>query len=412
MQAAVLGIDEHEKLIIEAKVAVEAAMQKLNQLTLDLEPKKKALTDVEKLKIASQTALENSSQVLVLTENSLKTAQVRLDERKALVTQQDQKLASAQAAATQQKTISDAIRFSVQSIVFAGRNILAAAATVGSSPSDSIDLFSLETRERIDSLKVALPAYSQAALAAVVPNDPTRPWKEALVISSPSVLVERVMALAFSVDGTQLAIGSGAPSRSGQLSIINIGDANITAAISSGTPSIAASLIDLHSDTILALAYSPDGKWLATGGADKMTKLIDTKTNSVSRVLEGHTHYVLGLAWQDDSYRLATASADTTVKVWDVEQGESLKTITGFGTEITSIAYVGKSSNVVTSTLNNLVRVHDTNSGNRVKQFSTTGDSLYCVTVSPNGNYVLSTGQEGIVRVWQTEGGQLVGEWK
>lgn len=411
MQTAAQAIVDHEKAMADAKAAIEAATQKLTQLTTELEPKKKALADIEKQKATTQTAMDNATQALVSTEESQKAAQARLEERKQLAIKQTETVTAMQAVATQRKAAADAVRFSEQAIAFAGKNLLVAKTVAGPNQPNSIDVFSLETRERIDA-RAANPQLATAASLAAIGANVQRPWQLAYAVDSPDIIVDRVSALSFSPDGSKLAVGSGDPSRSGQVVILNASDEAIAAAVAQGVAPVAAKLADLHSDTVLGLAYSPDGKLLASCGADKMTKLVDTQTNAIYKIFEGHTHHVLALAWQEDGQKLATASSDATVKVWDVERGESIKTIAGYGTEVTAIAYVGSTPNVVTTTLNNLVRMHDSNSGNQVKQFSPAADSLYSVYVSPNGKYAMSAGQEGIARIWYIEDGRLVGEWK
>jgi WD40 repeat protein len=409
MQTAMQGIMEHEKAMADTKAAMEAAMQKLAQLTTELEPKKKMLADIEKQKMATQMAMDNAAQALAATEETQKAAVSRLEQRKQLVASQTEKLNGAQALAAQRKSIAEAVRFSTESIAFAGKNFLIANSV---KTPDQLEVFSLDSRERIETRKINVPAVPRSALAAIGTASPQRRWQQVLSIEDPTAIVDRVTALAFSPDGNKLAIGSGMPSRSGQLVVVSVSDPDIAESAARNAPTILSAFRELHSDTLLGAAFSPDGLTLATCGADKMTKLIDTQTNAVTKVFEGHTHHVLSLAWHEDGQKIATASADATVKIWDVEKGESTKTITGYGTEVTAIAYVGATPNVATSTLNNLVRIHDSNSGNQAKQFGPVGDSLYCVTISANGKYAIAAGQEGIVRVWQIEDGKLVGEWK
>ena len=414
--AAVQAIADHEKTMLETKAAIEAATLKLTQLTTELEPKKKMATDLEKQKKDSQAAMDNAAQSLAATEETLKAAQVRLDSRKQLVTKESEELASVKTKSESLKAQSEMVKFSAHAIAFADANTIAAVRVSASQNTDKaslIDLFSAETLERIDTQSVSYPIHSNAALMAPV-SDPTVQgiWQQERLIDSAKIIVDRVTALAFSPDGSKLAMGSGLSSRTGQLAIVNVNDGSPIPLPSDSASTALGDTLDLHSDTILGLSYSPDGRWLASCGADKMTKLMDTSNNKVVKIFEGHTHHVLALAWQDSGHQLATASADSTVKIWNIERGESVRTVTGFGTEVTALSFIGTTENMVSSTMNNLVRMHESGSGKQVKQFSPAGDSLYSVATTPNGKYVMSVGQEGIVRTWLIEDGRLVGEWK
>ena len=400
LQTAMQVVTDHEKAMAEAKTAMEAAMAKLTQLTTELEPKKKAYADVEKKTAETKMMFENANQALVGIQENQKSAVAKLEERKQSVVAQTELLTAVQTKNATLKTANEAVRFSVQSVVFDGAGRISAAKLKDKAPTNGLDFFSIDTLERTESRPIAQPIVSAAELTAIV-RDARSTWQQESTWDSPAIVVDRATALAFSPDGTTLAIGSGLASRSGQLAIVNVAD---------GKP--VKSMPELHSDTILGVAYSPDGRWLASCGADKMTKLLNAQTFEPSKLFEGHTHHVLALAWQEDANRLATASADMTVKIWDIEKGESVKTIAGFGTEVTSIAFLGSTANTVSATMNKLVRMHDSNSGNQSKQFGPVPDSLYCVVASPNGKFCIATGQEGIARVWQIEDGKLVAEWK
>ena len=411
--AAVQAIADHEKVMAETKAAIDAATQKLTQLTTDLEPKKKTVVDLEKQKSDSQAAMENADKSIIATEETLKAAQARLEARKQQVAKETEDLTQVEATSATLKTKAESVKFSAQTVAFADNNTIAASVNRVVPETSRIELFSVDTLERIDSQLIQQPMKSIAALSAVIEYaHPQGEWQQERFIESPNIVLDRVTALAFSPDGNKLAIGSGLPSRSGQLAIVNVNDGKPIAMTSSTDSTTPSDSLDLHSDSVLGLSYSPDGKWLASCGADKMTKLIDTSSNKVVKIFEGHTHHVLSLAWHDGGHRLATASADGTVKIWDLERGESARTVTGYGTEVTSLSFIGNTDNVAASSMNNLVRIHESGSGKQVKQLSPAADSLYSVAVTPNGKYVMSVGQEGIVRTWKIEDGKLIGEWK
>ena len=66
------------------------------------------------------------------------------------------------------------------------------------------------------------------------------------------------------------------------------------------------------------MAYSPDGRTLASGAWDRVIRLRDAASGATRRVLRGHEQYLASLAFSPDSRRLVSGSRDKTVKVWDL----------------------------------------------------------------------------------------------
>jgi WD40 repeat protein len=77
-----------------------------------------------------------------------------------------------------------------------------------------------------------------------------------------------------------------------------------------------------HTGDVYAVAFSPNdgGRWIASGSEDSTVKVWDTRTEQpvLVRSFRGHTALVCGLAFSPDGKRLYSGSRDTTVKVWDV----------------------------------------------------------------------------------------------
>jgi WD40 repeat protein len=70
---------------------------------------------------------------------------------------------------------------------------------------------------------------------------------------------------------------------------------------------------------VLAVAFSPDGKQLATGGADRLVRLWEVSSGKPIRTLQGHTMTVTGVAFSPNGKRLATSSLDRTIRIWQLE---------------------------------------------------------------------------------------------
>ena len=215
----------------------------------------------------------------------------------------------------------------------------------------------------------------------------------------PKVISDRVTALDFSPDGKSIAVGSGPPSRSGEVIVFDVRN---------GRP--VRDFGDVHSDTVLGLSFSPNGRVLASCAADKTIRLLDLRRGEVTRSLEGHTHHVLSIAWQDDGQTIASASADQTVKLWNVQTGEQRRTISGFSKEITSVVFIEATNQVALACADGQVRLYDSSNGKSLRSFNASGDFLYTLSVTPDGASLVSAGQSGKVRFWTVKDGKLVHE--
>ena len=222
-----------------------------------------------------------------------------------------------------------------------------------------------------------------------------RGWQLVHRIGSPdstAAFADRVTSLAFSPDSAVLATGSGEPSRSGQLKLWNVSDGTFLREIP-----------EAHSDVLFDLDFSPDGKLLATCGADRLMKVFRVEDGSLVRTFEGHTGQVLGVSWKGDGRLLATAGADNSLKVWEADTGSQKKTISGFKKEITSVRYVGIDDRLVFGTGEGKVESRNSNGDGR-PGFAGDSDYVHSVRASGDGNVIVGGDQNGTVRIWKADG--------
>jgi WD40 repeat protein len=84
-----------------------------------------------------------------------------------------------------------------------------------------------------------------------------------------------------------------------------------------------------HSDSVNAVALSPDGRRAVSGSHDTTLKVWDLERGRELRKLEGHSHWVNTVAVSPDGRRAVSGSVDQTLRVWDLETGHELRVLEG-----------------------------------------------------------------------------------
>ena len=102
-------------------------------------------------------------------------------------------------------------------------------------------------------------------------------------------------------------------------------------------------ILEGHSRSVDALAFSPDGKQLMSGSIDSTVRVWDTATGTALQILEGHSNWVNTVAISPDGKQLASGSFDKTVRVWDVATGATLQILEGHSSGVNAVALDRKS---------------------------------------------------------------------
>lgn len=270
-----------------------------------------------------------------------------------------------------------------------------------------------------------------------------------------------VRALRFSPDGNWLAAGGGLPGESGELKIWKLGSPEPLLSLSA------------HSDTVEALAFNSDGVLFSTG-MDEVVLAHKIPEGEKIRALTEHVNRVLAIDGNKDGRYIATGSADKTIKVWDAKTFEVLINFDQNEAPINSIAFLptgneflsggddrsikawriqelqeggtnsalrpppsalkvegalfrvynghqGSVYSIATHPNGELfvsggadrnVILWDVRSGRQIRRFQGSSDQVYAVAFSPDGNIVAAAGRDGIVRLWDANSGKLKGELK
>jgi GTPase SAR1 family protein len=163
-----------------------------------------------------------------------------------------------------------------------------------------------------------------------------------------------------------------------------------------------------HKDVVGRIAWSPDGRRLASPSADKTIRIWNAVTCAVVRTLEGHTEDVLSVAWSPDGRRLASASSDKTVRLWDAETGKVLRKFEGHSRTVWSVAWSPDGRRLASASGDKMVRRWDAETGQVLRTLEGHSNGVTCVAWSPDGRRLASASFDKTVRLWDAETGQAL----
>jgi WD40 repeat protein len=160
-----------------------------------------------------------------------------------------------------------------------------------------------------------------------------------------------------------------------------------------------------HGGRMDCVAFSPDGKRLATGSSDSTVTIWDAQTGEELRTFRGHSEVVHCVAFSPDGRLLASAGgarnpSEQDVKVWDGETGQELFTVRGHLGRVFAVAFSPDGRRLASASADRTVKLWDVATGKEALTLRGHLDTVLSVVFSRDGLRLVSGGADRTVRVW------------
>jgi WD40 repeat protein/serine/threonine protein kinase len=279
----------------------------------------------------------------------------------------------------------------------------------------TVRLWDMATRRELYTLRGhKAPVYRLAfspdgrTLASGSSDNTVRLWD----VTAPSAIATfeghtaAVSSLAFCPDGRLLA-------SAGDDTSVRLWDATTHQAVRSlrGQRTALCSVPCMNAHT--TLAFSPDGKMMATGGGDGTVRLWGTATKQVVALLRGHTAAVMAVAFAPDGCSLVSGDQEGTLKLWDVTFGPDADALTGHKASLSSVAISPDGKTLaVADTHDRTIKLWDMASRRQVAVLKGHTGPVWWVTFAPDGRSLASTSDDNTVRIWDVASQEKVHEFQ
>ena len=169
-----------------------------------------------------------------------------------------------------------------------------------------------------------------------------------------------------------------------------------------------------HTSWVKSIAFSPDSQTLASSGEDLIIRLWDVTTGQCYQDFRGHSNWVWAVAFSPDGEQLGSVSEDRTVRLWDLVTGDCLQILEGHTGGICTIAFSPDGRTLATGGEDQTLRLWDSDSGDCLKIISqgkpteAQSQRIRSIAFDPTGQILASGGDDAMVQLWDLPAGDCL----
>jgi WD40 repeat protein/serine/threonine protein kinase len=162
-----------------------------------------------------------------------------------------------------------------------------------------------------------------------------------------------------------------------------------------------------HWRPVYSVAFSPDGKSVASAGFDRAVNIWDATTGNGIRGLLGHREGVWSVAFNSNGKLIASGGHEGTVKIWDAATGRELRTIEAHKSFVRQVAFNSTRKQLATASADGTAKIWSLR-GDQLHVLEINGGLVGAVAFSPDGTLVATGSHDGSARLWEADTGLLV----
>ncbi len=179
-------------------------------------------------------------------------------------------------------------------------------------------------------------------------------------------------------------------------------------------------LLTGHTDSVLTVAFSPGGNYLASGGSDGTVRGWNVRSGTLFETITGHGGAVRSVRFSPDGSTLASAGEDKLIRLWDVWWNANLKrTLVGHSEPVHTVAFSPDGLTIASGSRDGAIMLWDVRTGNKLHTLEGHEEPVRSVAFSPDGLTLASAGgpysvnprlsRDGRIKLWDTRTGEPMG---